>query len=110
MDDDDSPIRDYYPSSFKIDMESAQTSHGGAVLLPNIDPYRVYDAVAPIKIKSKKRNEVYFEEGKLLTVERRPEIAESLAKLKGARQRLAKAKKGPSAPTGNPADKWKKIL
>jgi 5'-3' exoribonuclease 1 len=110
MDDDDSPIRDYYPSSFKIDMESAQTSHGGAVLLPNIDPYRVYDAVAPIKIKSKKRNEVYFEEGKLLTVERRPEIAESLAKLKGARQRLTKAKKGPSAPTGNPADKWKKIL
>ena len=46
MTDEDSPIIDFYPTSFEIDMNGKKMSWQGVVLLNFIDPKRLLEAMA----------------------------------------------------------------
>jgi len=45
MIDDDSPIVDFYPEEFAIDMNGKKMAWQGVALLPFIDPTRLLDAM-----------------------------------------------------------------
>ena len=113
MEEDDSAIRDYFPLRFIIDRDGAYAEHAGVVVLPNIDPQRVLDAVATIPLKGKKKD-LFFGQGKVLLIERKPELIQAVKAGEAIRERVAKtralrAKRGPGGPTGDPRDAWKKL-
>lgn len=58
--DQDSPIIDFYPTSFQIDMNGKRMAWQGVALLPFIDEKRLLDAMAPrytaLSDEEKRRN------------------------------------------------------
>ena len=62
MRDPNSPIIDFYPQDFDIDMNGKKFLWQGVVLLPFIDEKRLIEAVEPIEESldktSKKRNRI----------------------------------------------------
>lgn len=51
--DEDSPIRDMYPSSVLIEKEEAIDEHKAAILLPNVSRRRIYEIVSTVIMTQK---------------------------------------------------------
>lgn len=46
--DEDSPIKDFYPEEFEIDMNGKKMLWQGVALLPFIDPVRLFEAMGTV--------------------------------------------------------------